>query len=77
MNYCTVPTVEDKAECLNTTSGQWLRRNSNFDHIFQSMLTLFEVALRNNWEYIMYDGNDRFLQTVMSNKLMKINTHTH
>eukprot|EP00755_Sulcionema_specki_P039239 Sspe_Gene.24208::Locus_9544_Transcript_1_1_Confidence_1.000_Length_4909::g.24208::m.24208/K04851/CACNA1D; voltage-dependent calcium channel L type alpha-1D len=69
--YCTDPRILERHECHGVhpdyyTVGadeppvmrRWLRRDQNFDHIFASMLTLFEVSTLELWSQIMYHTID-------------------
>ena len=38
--------------------GDWLRMDSNFDDIFQAILTMFKVSITEGWLQIMWHGID-------------------
>ena len=52
--FCSINTYQyhDKFEC-NVNGGSWERYNSNFDDVFQAMMTLFIVSSLEGWPDIM------------------------
>ena len=38
--------------------GDWIRRDSNFDNIYQAMLTMFKISITEGWIGIMYQAID-------------------
>ena len=53
------PTDVTKDECLSANSeNQWVNSDVNFDNIFDSMLTLFEISTLEMWPDFMYNAVD-------------------
>ena len=46
------PTIIDRTSCL-AEGGEWTNARSNFDNIFNAVLTLFEVSTLEGWPTIM------------------------
>ena len=44
-------------DCMDA-GGDWLRMDSNFDDIWEAVLTMFKVAITEGWIDIMYRGID-------------------
>lgn len=38
--------------------GDWLRMDSNFDNIWQAMITMFKISITEGWLTIMWAGID-------------------
>ena len=57
--YCTINEYQNhtKYEC-NVDGGSWVRYDSNFDDVFQAMMTLFIVASLEGWPDIMLAAVD-------------------
>ncbi len=49
--------INNMHDCMDF-GGDWIRLDQNFDNIFQSMLTMFVVALTEGWIEIMFQGID-------------------
>ena len=57
--YCSTGIYKhhDKYEC-NVGGGSWIRQDSNFDNVFQAMMTLYIVASLEGWPDIMLNAVD-------------------
>ena len=63
--YCDtskVPTklasnISDKWNCIDY-GGVWINQDANFDSVFQSMVTLFEMSTTEGWVGTMWNGVD-------------------
>lgn len=49
--------VNTKWDCLNS-GGEWLNRDYNFDNIFNSIITLFNMISTEGWTNVMFYGVD-------------------
>ncbi len=49
--------VVTRADCIDD-GGVWLNKRSNFDGIWESTLTLFEMMTAEGWMEVMYSGVD-------------------
>jgi hypothetical protein len=44
--------IEDRNDCVNL-GGEWVNKDSNFDNVANSMITLFEMATTEGWIDVM------------------------
>lgn len=51
------PEIRNRTECLERGFA-WTTPDENFDNLWNSMVTLFEVATVDNWDSIMFRGVD-------------------
>jgi hypothetical protein len=49
--------IKTKAECL-VNEGRWKNSITNFDNVYESLLTLFEMMTTEGWATIMFTGMD-------------------
>jgi len=49
--------VWEKEQCIGSDC-RWLNADMNFDNIFKSMMTLFEMCTSEGWAQVMYQGVD-------------------
>ena len=49
--------ISDKWSCVDY-GGVWVNRDANFDNVFNSMVTLFEVSTTEGWVGAMWNGVD-------------------
>ena len=49
--------ISTKSDCLQQ-GGEWVNPRSNFDNVFESFLTLFEMMSTEGWTIPMYAGMD-------------------
>lgn len=50
-------TVKTRSDCA-VLGGNWVNANSNFDNVFNAMLTLFQMMTKDEWIPVMNDGID-------------------
>jgi hypothetical protein len=41
-----------------TNGGKWIKRKRNYDNVFKSAMTLFEISTTEGWVDLMYQGVD-------------------
>ena len=49
--------VTDKWNCIDY-GGVWVNQDANFDNVFRSMVTLFEMSTTEGWVGVMWNGVD-------------------
>lgn len=49
--------IVSKWDCLNY-GGEWFNKDSNFDSLGESIITLFSIATTEGWTAVMWDGVD-------------------
>ena len=57
INSSHIDQIQDMQQCMDF-GGDWVRLDSNFDHIGFATLTMFKVSLTEGWLDIMYRGID-------------------
>lgn len=49
--------VITKSDCI-TAGGTWKNQDQNFDNVFESMLSVFQMMTTEGWTTVMYSGMD-------------------
>lgn len=58
VSFCNVDGDLDKLQCLAIEGGEWVTPENNYNNVFASMTTFFEVSTLETWPDIMFAAID-------------------